>query len=232
MDWNDPDNFDFAFRVACMERKRIKAFYLRYYVGFNQLYQSPRTDVWYWAANLPFAPAHTWAGWLPEVWPLDQQFEVPIPGPAYQTVPGGYWFQLNSNDPITAFQFTLLGELIQAGQVPLGTTWMELSQAVRDQTIGLDPYGPPQGMLPGISNWRSGWAAFLNDRKKLLWERPQPTNPYDKWWLGFGRTPPDVDFASPGRAYRDEVWWLEPLAETYKVWRIPCGRRSCCCCCC
>lgn len=232
MDWNDPDNFDFALRVACMEKKRVQQFYLNYYVGQQQLYQFPRTDAWYWEGNPQFAPCHTWAAWLPEVWELDEQFEDPIPGPAYQTVPGGYWFQLNSADPIMPFQFTLLGELIQAGRIPPETTWLELSQTVRDQTLGLDPYGPPQGMVLGLLNWRSDWVAFLDERKKLLWERPQPENAYDKWWFGFGRVPPDADLNANGLAYRDEVWWLEPLAETYKVWRIRCGRRNCCCCCC
>lgn len=232
VDFDDPDNFQFPFQVWCNQVKRVRSLYLSYYIGQAQNYQFPSGDAWYWGAGLPFAPCHTVLTWYPSKWESHPNLTESAPGPVYQTVPGGYWFALNLVDTVTGLVTNFLDDLVQKGVVPQGTTYDQISAAIQSQTIGVDPYGLPQGMFVPINNWRSGFVEEINRRKKLLWEREYELNPYTHYWLGYGRTPPDGGFTASGLAYRDEVWWLEPLAETYKVWRIKCGKRNCCCCCC
>lgn len=232
MDWNDPDNFEFPFQVWCNQVRRVRSLYLSYFIGQNKYYQFPTSDAWYWGSGYPFAPAHSVLSWYPDHWEINPQVPEPVPGPVYQTVPGGYWFALNLPNTVSGYVTNLIQDLVMKKVVPLGTTWQEISQAIREQTIGLDPYGLPQPIYPPIVNWRSGFVEEINRRKKLMWETLPLLNPLDKYYLVYGRIPPVPNSSAIGISYFDRVVWIEPLAETYKVYKLRCGRQNCCCCCC
>ena len=232
MTFDDPDNFQFPFQVWCNQVKRVRSLYLTYYIGQAQNYQFPNDDAWFWGDGLPFAPCHTVLSWYPDQWETNPNLTEPAPGPVYQTVPGGYWFALNLANTVSGYVTNLIEDLVAKNVVPLGTTWEEISAAIESQTVGIDPFGLPQGFLSPTFTWRSGFVEEINRRKKLMWEREQPINPYTHYWLGYGRTPPDAGFTASGLAYEDRVWWLEPGESTYKVFRLRCGKRSCCCYCC
>lgn len=232
MDWNDPDNFQFPIRLLCEQVKRVKSFYLSYYVGQGQLYEWVLADSWYWWPDQPFAPAHTPLAWYPGVWDFDPNNPEAIPGPGYTLIPGGYDFFLNSAQTVTGYVTTFLEDIILKGLVPPGTTWSEVSEAFKSQTVSIiEPSSYPSPGPPGTV-WRVGFVQEVLSRAKFVWESEPLVQPLDRYYIVFGRIPPEPQGSAVGLAYLDRVTWIEPLATTYKLYKLRCGRRSCCCCCC
>lgn len=231
MEWNDPDNFQFAFCLLKRNSRRVDRVWRHSILVENTILENPAGDQFHWFDDWSPPFQFHFSLWQEARVPIGDTISTEVSGPRFRTVPGGYAWDINAQDPYGEQLPSLLFQMIQKGVVPGGTTYADICSAMRDQLTTADVTDYPAGDQGFERYYKQAVGDWCLAKGKLMWESLEPMNPILYNYLVYGRLPPTFNPGTNLFAYLPLLYWIQPNGPTYKAFSLPC-KGGCCCCCC
>lgn len=229
--WNDENNYNFGICVLQTNAIRIDRMWIHIRYTENTLLQNSGSDFYGWDDGWGRQDIFNLALWSEQRESIGDTTDEFAIGPQWETVPGGYNFDVNCSDPYSPFSYSLLDTLIQQKRVPPGTTYSEIQAAMDQQWFTTLDEDTPVSPWSSSRFWKQSVLTYFQSKRKLLWQSDPQINPRSPQII-YGRVP---GLFSPGvndLAYKPRVLWIESEPDdSYKAFILGCGAGCCCCCC-
>lgn len=225
MNWDHPDNHEFAKRVLCAMSKRFQHLWKWHTLG-NQFFNPPTDFRWPGHQHTRFAPNVTIGAFGPvgRSETTDPDYKI-----------GGQWL-FQSNLPfylshpvafIDGLNSTLVDDLTARLNWSPIPTEPDIEATLHAQLYTADPTpyvtGPKE---PGF--FRVNAVGELLRRRNLIWETEIPANSVTETFIGVGRVQPVPDDSKPYGEFLSRAFVAVPSTPTIlRLYAIRCG---CCFC--
>lgn len=229
--WNDSSNYNFGICVFQTNAIRIDRFWRFLIYVEDTLIQNVGSDFFGWDDGWGRSDIFGLEMWSESREPIGDTTDTEAIGPRWETVPGGYDFDVNCSDPYSTFDYSLIHTLIQQKRVPPGTTYSDIQAAIQAQWFTTIDEDTPVSPWSTSLFWKSAVLTYFESKRKLLWQSDPQINPRAAQ-IVYGRVPGLFSSGVDDGAYQPRVLWIDPQPDdSYKAWILGCGSGCCCCCC-